>query len=770
MMTSSRLCNACGTHNPSQAAFCMTCGGLMEADMPIPSNATGLIQQDQLLKQRYRILAQIGRGGFAAVYKAEDLHFYHRQVAVKEMSQSGLSPKERAEAVDAFTREAQMLANLQHPNLPRIYDHFTEGGRWYLVMDFIEGETLETALMQQPDQRLSLKETLDIGLQLCSVLHYLHTRYPPIIFRDLKPSNIMCTPTKHLYLIDFGIARHFKPGQTKDTIPFGSPGYAAPEQYGKAQTTPQSDIYSLGILLHHLLSGEDPSEKPFLLVPLRLAGSEALAGLENLIERMTQLDAAHRSASIAEVQAELQALVEGSSEKRAVFTLRTPLDEPRAPERPGGRERPGQIQEQVFERPVNRTRRRLVIGGLVAGAALAVGAGSLLTLFPVSHSISQQVFPTPMPAKGFPGPDVMFGYDAQHTGFNSSESVLSPANVSQLQSAWISPSIGSDIFSSPTVSGDLAFVGTTNGQVYAFDTATGQIRWVSEAHTPPIATSNVSTPAVANGVVFICLSDNRLYAFDATTGKIRWVSSAGEDVISSPTVANGVVYVTGAENVHAFDAESGKPLWVSSPPGAGYPSPAVANGLVYVNVSNNSPGAGRIAALDAATGQLRWRSDLISPGIDANGSPVVANGLIYIGADGGMAAFDATTGHVRWVSTPTKGTTGSSVAAANGLVYIAIDRVYAFDAMSGKLRWVSGVADIYNANSPFIANGVLYICASSLSNSWVSAFDAATGMLLWKAPLTQDQTFTTPTVENGAVYVAAGNRNTSLYAFRLPQK
>ena len=100
--------------------------------MPASGSTTGLLPQDQLLKQRYRILAQVGKGGFAAVYKAEDLHFYRRLVAVKEMSQSGLRSHERAEAVEAFTREAQLLAGLQHPHLPRIYDHFSEGGRWYL--------------------------------------------------------------------------------------------------------------------------------------------------------------------------------------------------------------------------------------------------------------------------------------------------------------------------------------------------------------------------------------------------------------------------------------------------------------------------------------------------------------------------------------------------------------------------------------------------------------------------------------------------------------
>src|SRR5581483_4920887 len=204
---------------------------------------------------------------------------------------------------DAFKHEAQMLASLQHPNLPHIYDHFSEKGRWYLVMEFIAGETLESYIQRQPEQRLAFAEVLAIGLQLCSVLDYLHTRQPPIIFRDLKPSNIVRTHAAHLYLIDFGIARHFKPGQIRDTIPFGSPGYAAPEQYGKEQTTPQSDIYSLGALLHQMLSGEDPSEKPFRFSPLRLYGVEKL---EDLITCMTDLNPEKRPKSISEVQAELK--------------------------------------------------------------------------------------------------------------------------------------------------------------------------------------------------------------------------------------------------------------------------------------------------------------------------------------------------------------------------------------------------------------------------------------------------------------------------------
>src|ERR1019366_2323410 len=135
---------------------------------------------------------------------------------------------------------------------------------------------------------------LEIGIQLCSVLDYLHTRQPPIIFRDLKPTNIMRTWHGQLYLIDFGIARHFKPGQAKDTIPFGSPGYAAPEQYGKAQTSSLSDIYSLGTLLHYLLSGIDPTNNPLTFSPLHLTNLAGGTELEDLVMSMISLQPARR--------------------------------------------------------------------------------------------------------------------------------------------------------------------------------------------------------------------------------------------------------------------------------------------------------------------------------------------------------------------------------------------------------------------------------------------------------------------------------------------
>ncbi|HXZ05780.1 MAG TPA: serine/threonine-protein kinase, partial [Ktedonobacteraceae bacterium] len=283
------FCDSCGAANRPQAVFCYACGQPLQAQGGKGSGqTTGLLVFNHLLKQRYRIISQVGKGGFGAVYKAADLQFGNRQVAIKEMSQSSLSQQELIEATEAFKREALLLAGLTHPNLPRIYEQFTDTGRWYLVMDFIEGETLEDHLDKIKGGKFPVEQVLEIGIQLCTVLEYLHMRQPPIIFRDLKPANVMLTIHGHIYLIDFGIARHFKPGQAKDTTALGSTGYAAPEQYGKAQTTPSADIYALGVTLHQLLSGNDPADTPFQFASLQLSGHPTLSGLETLIVQMIE--------------------------------------------------------------------------------------------------------------------------------------------------------------------------------------------------------------------------------------------------------------------------------------------------------------------------------------------------------------------------------------------------------------------------------------------------------------------------------------------------
>jgi tetratricopeptide (TPR) repeat protein len=296
MTTQEQFCENCGAANVLTARFCQYCAA------PLPfRHTTGSLPEQTLLDGRYELIARIGQGGMGAVYKAVDTRFDNRPIAIKEMSRAGLSSSHAQEAEDAFERESSLLSKLMHPNLPRIYDHFTGNERSYLVMDFIEGQTLEEYLEKENGGPVSLEYVLSWAQQLCDVLDYLHNQQPPIIFRDLKPSNVMISGGKHIFLIDFGIARVFKPGQSHDTVALGSPGFAAPEQYGKAQSTPRSDIYSLGALLHCLLTGVDPSEQPFFFKPAVEINPSVPIELSDLLQKMLNMDAEKRPASAQEV-------------------------------------------------------------------------------------------------------------------------------------------------------------------------------------------------------------------------------------------------------------------------------------------------------------------------------------------------------------------------------------------------------------------------------------------------------------------------------------
>ncbi len=321
MAQAQRYCSNCGAPNSPDAAACFRCSASFKITRPLPPQLLepndltpapiiAHLVPGQLLENRYRILCQVGMGGFGAVYKAEDVQQQHRLVAVKEIGLSGLSPQQVIEATDAFNREVLLLSDLKNASIPRIYAHYTDPEHWYVVMDFIEGETLEEYRLKAPGACLPLERVLVIGIQLCAVLHYLHDNQPPIIFRDVKPSNIMCTADDRLYLIDFGVARYFRPGKSRDTIAFGSPGFAPPEQYGKAQTTPRSDIYSMGVMLYQLLTGVDPSLTPFRFIDLRVMDASLPAALDSLVMQMLEMEVDKRPASMDIVRQELQRIAD----------------------------------------------------------------------------------------------------------------------------------------------------------------------------------------------------------------------------------------------------------------------------------------------------------------------------------------------------------------------------------------------------------------------------------------------------------------------------
>ncbi|MBO9339886.1 MAG: serine/threonine protein kinase, partial [Chloroflexus sp.] len=205
----------------------------------------------------YTVLNLIGRGGMGAVYRVRrtsDGSIW----ALKEMRPlDETNTEELAEARQLFLQEAELLRSLSFPNLPVVIDLFVYEGRPTMIMEFVPGKTLE-AMIRDANAPMLEQQVIGYGIQLCRVLHYLHTRQPPIIYRDMKPSNVIVTPDGVLKLIDFGVARRHKIGKTKDTIAMGSAGYAPPEQYGRGQTDARSDIYALGATMFHLLTAVPP--------------------------------------------------------------------------------------------------------------------------------------------------------------------------------------------------------------------------------------------------------------------------------------------------------------------------------------------------------------------------------------------------------------------------------------------------------------------------------------------------------------------------------
>src|SRR6266571_7028225 len=213
---------------------------------------TGRLSQNTLLHKRYMIMRTIGHGGMAAVYQAQDSK-HNTLCAIKEMSFSTVPTNEQKQAVQNFLAEATILSRLNHPNLPVFTDFFTEGERHFLVMEYIEGNTLEE-LLEMNGGPFSEQRVLGWARQLCDVLEYLHSQQPPVIFRDMKPGNIMLRRDGRIKLIDFGIARIFRHSGSRDTQMLGTPGFAPPEQYGSSQTDERSDIYSLAMTLFQLMT------------------------------------------------------------------------------------------------------------------------------------------------------------------------------------------------------------------------------------------------------------------------------------------------------------------------------------------------------------------------------------------------------------------------------------------------------------------------------------------------------------------------------------
>ena len=256
-----------------------------------------MLETGTLIDGKYRVLRKCGQGGMSVVYMAINERA-NKTWAIKEIRKDGTQDYEVVK--QGLIVETDLLKRLNHPHLPSIVDVIDGDGSFLIVMDFIEGNTLSDILKESGAQ--SQENVIDWAKQLCDVLGYLHSRNPAIIYRDMKPSNVMLKPDGNVVLFDFGTAREYKSQNLEDTVCLGTRGYAAPEQYGgHGQTDARTDIYCLGSTMYHLLTGHNPGEPPYEMYPIRHWNPALSAGLEAIILKCTQKNPIDRYQSCAEL-------------------------------------------------------------------------------------------------------------------------------------------------------------------------------------------------------------------------------------------------------------------------------------------------------------------------------------------------------------------------------------------------------------------------------------------------------------------------------------
>ena len=261
-----------------------------------------MLKIGSIIDGKYKILNKVGQGGMSVVYLAMN-EKANKQWAIKEVRKDGVKDFELIK--QGLIVETDMLKKLSHPSLPSIVDVIEDDNTFLIVMDYIQGNPLSKTLEEYGAQ--SQENVVEWAKQLCDVLGYLHSRKPPIIYRDMKPANVMLKPDGSITLIDFGTAREYKSKNIADTTCLGTIGYAAPEQFGgMGQTDARTDIYCLGATLYHLVTGMNPCEPPYEIKPIRQINPALSNGLEKIIMKCTQRDPDARYQSCAEIMYDLE--------------------------------------------------------------------------------------------------------------------------------------------------------------------------------------------------------------------------------------------------------------------------------------------------------------------------------------------------------------------------------------------------------------------------------------------------------------------------------
>lgn len=630
----------------------------------LPKSEVTTLALGTVLQQRYRVESILGLGGMGAVYRVRDLRFANatKYCALKEMITKFSDPLDERTRLSNFEREANTLASLSHPAIPAVHDFFTEHGRAYLVLEYVQGRDLEAVLKET--QGVLTEQTVGTWvIQLCDVLYYLHMHEPPIIFRDLKPSNVILTPSNQIVLIDFGIAKAFQVGKKGTMV--GTEGYSPPEQY-RGMFDARSDIYSMGAMMHHLLTRSDPRfETPFTFperMPRSLNPSVSPA-MEAVVMRCVEYEPEKRFQDVLELRGALEEALQvvslGTGHFRA--TGDRGLTRTSAPPRSGpvsstlsgtGLIWKFQTEEEVRSSPAV-VKDTVYIGSYDHNLyAIDARAGRQRWKFATEGGICG----TPAVWKNL----VILGSE----DFN-----VYGVQAASGQEAWTYRT-WHHVRSSPRVHGESLYIGSDDGFLHALEARNGHPLWKYRAWRPVR-----SSAAYADGLVIFGSDDERVYAVDALTGQEKWRFAALGGITSSPAVSNGLVYAGSMDFcIYALDAKMGWVAWRERTGNFVVSSPCVIDERVYIGSVDQ-----QLYCLDAKSGRVIWK---FQAGGQITSSPAVADGAVYFGCvDGGVYSVDAGTGRLRW-RFQTGGAAPSSPVVQDGIVYIgSIDGfVYALRA------------------------------------------------------------------------------------------
>lgn len=641
------------------------------------------LQPGQVLQSRYRILGIIGMGGMGAVYQARDLHFPNvpRLCAVKEMINIAQDQQLREQTIKNFEREAEILATLNHPSIPQIYDYFSFGDRAYLVQEYIQGRDLE-ALLNSIEGFLSVEHVRQWAIEICEVLNYLHGHSPePIVFRDMKPSNVMIDQHQRVRLIDFGIAKQFQMGQQGTMI--GTEGYSPPEQY-KGMASPAGDIYALGATLHHLLTKRDPRLEPpfsFDQKPISAYNPNVPDAFAAVVMRALSYDADQRYSTAEAMKQSLMAVANGGLAPQQTLqqpTVVAPVQQPN--------------QALVQAPPIVQ-----VGPAVVPTPSVALGADQQLIKPNWTFQVEDIVRSTPMVYNGV----VYVGsYDNNLWALDAKDGSLRWKFATE-----------SGIGSSPTYSSGAIYIGSSDHCLYAIDVRNGKRMWRYKTEGKIF-----TRPCAAAGLILFGADDGKLYAikpgptsarevwkYDLMTpirsspivdneriyfgtdggefacldisGEVQWRFQSRRRLMSTALIKDNVAYV-GSDDwyFYALDVDQGYPIWRFRTKGAIVSSAVYGDGKVFFGSAD-----GMFYALEAVGGREVWHYEVGKP---ITSSPSVFRESVYFGAsDGAVYSLHAKSGDLLW-RYQTKGPVLSSPAVADDTVYIGSDdkTVYALQA------------------------------------------------------------------------------------------